>query len=143
MATYTLINSNTLAATATSVTFSSIPATYTDLMVVLSTRTTSTTGGAGDLEGYLSINGSTSGYSYIVLYGSGSAAGSGMGATYPPYVDDIANATSNTFSSSRIHIPSYVASKNKPQDIFSTPENNSATSVYMYKPNYKFDFYSL
>lgn len=70
--TYTLIASETLGSAAASVTFSSIPATYTDLMLVF--NGTCTTGVVGLV---LRFNSDTStNYSYTILSGDGSTASS-------------------------------------------------------------------
>ena len=70
--TYTLINSSTLGSAAASVTFSSIPATYTDLVLVIGNLTFSS-GGNPQVQ----YNGDTAtNYSNTDLYGTGSAAGS-------------------------------------------------------------------
>lgn len=69
--TYTLIGSATADGTSLSVTFSSIPATYTDLVIVCAI----TAGNTGDA--YLRFNGDTgSNYSDTVLRGNGSVASS-------------------------------------------------------------------
>jgi hypothetical protein len=74
-ATYTPIASITLGATVTSVTFSSIPQTYTDLVLVVQAKTTS----AGDVR--VRLNGDTgSNYSFTYLTGNGSSAASGRGS---------------------------------------------------------------
>jgi hypothetical protein len=66
--TYEPIQTQTLGSTATSVTFSSIPATYTDLVIV------GVVSGAGD-QIKLQFNGDTSSiYSYRFLYGNGTSA---------------------------------------------------------------------
>ena len=66
-ATYTPIASITLGANATSVTFSSIPQTYTDLIVIVNGRTD------GDENIRLQFNSDTSNnYSVTALYGNGS-----------------------------------------------------------------------
>jgi hypothetical protein len=72
-ATYEPISTTTLGSTASSVTFSSIPGTYTDLVLV--TRNTSS-GGLGGV--YLDqINGDTgTNYSSTKIFGTGSVAGS-------------------------------------------------------------------
>ena len=127
--TYTLINSNVLSSSAASITFSSIPATYTDLVVKISTRVNYAT---TDIEGYLSINGTSTNYSYTLLAGSGATASSTRASTYVPYVDDGANATSNTFASGEIYIPSYAVSQNKPISVSSAAENNITSNVYQY-----------
>lgn len=66
-ATYTPIASITLGANATSVTFSSIPQTYTDLIVIFNGRTD------GDENTNLQFNSDTgNNYSVTALYGNGS-----------------------------------------------------------------------
>ena len=68
--TYSLINSTTLGSDQSSVTFSSIPATFTDLVLVVAGVTTSGTEAAA-----VRFNGDTgSNYSRTVLYGTGSSA---------------------------------------------------------------------
>jgi len=70
--TYTLINSTTLSTAAASVTFSSIPGTYTDLVLVITGKGT---GGDGDTNLYLQFNGDTgSNYSATRIKGDGSSA---------------------------------------------------------------------
>ena len=70
-ATYVPIATTTLASAAASYTFSSIPSTYTDLVLVIS----GTAAGADSLK--VQYNGDTAtNYSYTILYGTGSAAGS-------------------------------------------------------------------
>ena len=72
-ATYVSIASNTLSSSAASVTFSSIPGTYTDLVVVVAG--TFTTGSTNNVN--FQFNGDTaSNYSFLRLLGSGSAASS-------------------------------------------------------------------
>jgi len=72
--TYTLINSNVLASSAASVTFSAIPATFTDLVIRASIRTDRA---AVEDWLYIKFNGLTTNRSYTRLTGSGSAAASG------------------------------------------------------------------
>lgn len=76
-ATYSLINSTTLGSAESSVTFSSIPSTFTDLILVVSnTNNTGTTAPAL----YLRFNSDTgTNYSTTMLYGTGSSAGSARG----------------------------------------------------------------
>lgn len=133
--TYTLISSNTLSSSAASITFSSIPSTYTDLVLRISART--------DIPGanqdcWLRYNSSTANnYSDTTVYGDSSTAGSyrSTNASYitiGPVVG--ATATSNTFSNQEIYIPSYIVSQKKPGNSFSVAENNSATAgnAYIY-----------
>jgi hypothetical protein len=69
--TYTLIASSTLSSTSATVTFSSIPGTYTDLLLVASAKGT----GTGDIALRFNDDSATN-YSATHLYGTGSAAGS-------------------------------------------------------------------
>jgi hypothetical protein len=69
--TYTLIAKNTLTTSASSVTFSSIPSTYTDLVLV------SAAIGTGDLQAFGRLNGdSGANYSNTFLAGNGTSASS-------------------------------------------------------------------
>lgn len=70
--TYTPIATNTLGSTASTVTFSSISGSYTDLVLVVNATVTSSGYDLG-----IQLNGDTgTNYSTTYLYGSGSAAGS-------------------------------------------------------------------
>ena len=74
--TYTPIATTTLGSNSNTFTFTSIPSTYTDLVVIASTAIS---GGATDIQYRFGNTGSIdsgSNYSTTVLYGSGSAAGS-------------------------------------------------------------------
>jgi hypothetical protein len=71
--TYEPIATTTLGSDTATVTFSSIPSTYTDLVIV----TDFSVDTAGTYDHYLQFNSDTgSNYSHTVLYGTGSAAGS-------------------------------------------------------------------
>jgi hypothetical protein len=108
--TYTPLANLTLGSSAASVTFSSIPATYRDLIVVLNIRSTH----SGD-EDYalMRFNGDTgSNYSYVFMNGSGAAATSGT-ASSSTFINDsnfAANsATANVFTPAVINIQDYSA----------------------------------
>jgi hypothetical protein len=127
--TYTLIASNTLGSSAASVTFSSIPATYTDLVLKVSVRSTrAATSNNFDMR----INSDSSSlYSYTYIYGSGSSAASSRSSNDTSFfisTMNAANSTSSTFTSAEIYIPSYTASQNKPLGSFGAFENNSSTT---------------
>lgn len=128
--TYTLINSTTIGAGgATSIEFTSIPATYTDLTVVCSLRTTRSF--AYD-DPILQFNNNTSNYSYTVLRGTGSAASSyRASSTTFIYLGECNGDTStaSTFSNQSIYIPNYTSSSNKPISIASSQEDNT-TAAY-------------
>lgn len=129
-----LITSTTLSSSAASVTFSSIPATYTDLVLKVSARDTNATADNGQFR--LRFNGDTAtNYSLTYLYGSGAAAGSGRysnqtNAGLAFGSGDTAGNTSNTFTNMEIYIPNYTSTANKPFSSFSAPEQNG-TNAYM------------
>lgn len=71
--TYVPISTQTLSSATASVTFSSIPSTYQDLVLVTSNVVLASSGNGVKIQ----FNGDTaSNYSYTVLYGNGSSAGS-------------------------------------------------------------------
>jgi hypothetical protein len=129
--TYTLIASNTLSTSAASVTFSSIPATFTDLVLKFSVRST---GGSNAFDHInVTFNGDTAtNYSRTYLSGDGAAASSARSTSASLFgmlqASDGATATSNTFSNGDLYIPSYTASQNKPISQDSAQENNSTTA---------------
>ena len=110
---------------AATISFTSIPQTYTDLVVVLSAR--GTDAGTGANDGRLTFNGSSSGYSSRLLYGTGSAVGSASNSgTYMYWVGGAVAGghTANTFSNSSIYIPNYTSSNNKSVSFDGVNENN-------------------
>ena len=123
--TYTLIQSVTLTTTASTVTLGSggtIPQTYTDLLVKVSARLTSSSAIFD-----FGFNGVTSSQSSIYLNGSGSSATS---STYTLYGRANPNtAYTNTHSNNEIYIPNYSSSNYKAVSIDATNEDN-ATATY-------------
>jgi hypothetical protein len=127
MATYTLISSNVLASSAASVTFSAIPATYTDLVVRASIRRSAA--GRDDLQ--LAVNASTSDGSNTFIQGNGATATSNTSSAQYIRANNIVPSTSetaDTFGSVEFYIPSYTVSQNKPIGIFGAGENNATTA---------------
>lgn len=126
--TFTLIASSTVGAGgASSIDFTSIPSTYTDLCLIYSGRTTTA---GNDDEALISFNGSSTGITQRNIYGNGSSAASG---TTPNQFAGSVNATgstANTFANIQIYIPNYAGSSNKSYSIDSVAENN-ATAIIM------------
>ena len=129
-ATYIPIASTTLSSSAASVTFSSIPQTYTDLVVRASTRSS--------LSGFeefvnLRVNGlTTSIYSGTRLRGTGSTASSTRNSNQSTIFagGGFVNggfSTTNTFTNVEIYLPNYTASQNKVISTYSATEQNSAS----------------
>ena len=120
--TYTPIATTTASGSASTITFSSIPSTYTDLVIVLNGN--ATTGSTGSIA--LQFNSDTgSNYSYTRLLGDGSAASSARGSsTTATYIGDTgtdravfivslnnyANTTTYKTSISRSNSQNYVSS---------------------------------
>jgi hypothetical protein len=76
--TYVPLSSVTLSTAQSQVTFSNIPQIYTDLVLVCNTGATT-----GAPEIYVQVNGDTgTNYSYTILYGTGTAAGSTRVSSY-------------------------------------------------------------
>ena len=126
--TYTLIASNTLGASAASVTFSSIPSTYTDLVVRWSVRSDRSANSFDDI--YMTFNSGTISQTFVGGNGASTLTGNGNGSVLANTAT-AASATSNTFSSGELYIPNYAGSTNKPASFFSAAETN-ATTAYLY-----------
>jgi hypothetical protein len=126
--TYTLIASSTVGAGgAASITFSSIPATYTDIVFEISGRSTVAQLGASL---YMRFNGGSTTNTIRNLYGNGSAAASQTQSDAWSGIDvDGANASASVFSNTQIYFPNYAGSTNKSWSAESVIENN-ATSAY-------------
>jgi hypothetical protein len=125
--TFELIASSTVGSGgAATISFTSIPSTYTDLQIVYSLR--SDTGSAAD-NAEITFNGSTTTYSSKRLYGSGSAAASDSSSTYT--VSTFINgdgATANTFGNGSLYLPNYAGSTNKSYSIDAVNENNATAA---------------
>jgi len=126
--TYQLISSVTVGSGgASSMDFTSIPQTYTDLLLFVTARNT---GNGSGLQ--LRFNGGNSNYSDRWLEGNGASVSSGTngaGGTYG-YCGLISNSstTSNTFANNFIYIPNYTGSTNKSYSADGVNENNATTA---------------
>jgi hypothetical protein len=124
--TYNLISSVTVGSGGPStIDFTSIPATYTDLVLKLSARSATTN---GDLK--INFNSVTTGYTRTVVGGSGSAAYSGFASDSWIGLIPGTSQTSNTFANTEIYIPNYAGSTYKSFLVDNVIENN-ATESYM------------
>lgn len=128
--TMTLVSTTTLSSTTASITFSSIPQTATDLLVVYSVRITEAVV-IGDMG--MQINATTTGYSDRLLGGTGSSVFSqsiSSGTYTKAYLGFVAgnSATASTFGSGQVYIPNYTGSTNKSFSIDAVGENNATQS---------------
>ena len=107
------------------VNLTSIPQTYTDLMLLISFR--SSYGQVAPAFG-LHLNGISSNHKSILMYGTGTSAG-GFPVTNRPYdfFPSGSPSTNNTFGNALVLIPNYAGSKNKSLYIDSVSENDSNT----------------
>jgi len=113
---------------AANIEFTSIPQTYTDLVVKVSGRSTTTTTGVD-----ITFNGSSTSYTNRRLYGTGSTAASDSAGT--AYISNtmIADSsyTANTFGNGEFYIPNYTNSNNKSVSVDGASENNATTALMM------------
>jgi hypothetical protein len=128
--TYKAIATTTLGSAAASIEFTSIPATYTDLLLKISVRSAAT--GSTAVRCQLRFNGAAndSNLTFRRLYGDGSGTGSDSGSTgHVAWMPD-GSATANGFSNIEVYIPNYAGSNNKSFSADGVMENN-ATTAYM------------
>lgn len=127
---YQLIETKTLASTATSITFSSIPQDGTDLVVFYNLRDANANAGNLIFGHYISFNGSTS--NFTQRYISSLTSGVGSGTTPSRFLGwhPDSDGTSNTFCNSAIYIPNYAGSTNKSYSVESSSEANSTRTAH-------------
>jgi hypothetical protein len=114
---------------AASITFSSIPATYTDLILISSARHTSST------NDYLvaQLNGTTTGYSSMYLGGNGTGVENYSGLTTIGFIVGPVGGsayTANTFQVSTTTIPNYAGATAKLCVQNGGFENNGSTALH-------------
>jgi hypothetical protein len=114
---------------AADITFSSIPATYTDLLVKFSVRS-SLSGVDHQVRINVNSTGVGSNFSLRQLQGNGASVSSSTsttgwftGGTMPG-----TSATANTFGSIELYIPNYAGSSNKSMSVDAVGENNATTA---------------
>jgi len=131
MATYNLISTITVGSGgAASIEFTSIPQTYTDLLVLYSLR-----GGQAQVytQASLTFNASSTGYYWKMLQGTGSSISNQTvtnGSSIGGFNGTGSSATANTFGNLQLYIPNYTGSQFKSCSIDDVLETN-ATTTYM------------
>lgn len=137
--TFELISSVTVGAGgAASIDFTSIPSTYTDLCVKMSSRSSFST----TVEDYVMLyfNNNTSGYTSRRLYGTGSGTGSdtlsnkaggSAGSRILAGATSADQSTTNTFGNFEIYIPNYAGSSYKSTSSEGVSENNATSATVL------------
>ena len=124
--TYTLIASTTLASPAANIDFTSIPSTYTDLILKTSARGTNSA-----VQNYvIKLNGSTTGFTLRYLEGNGATAASGTSPGTPSFIGALAGTavTASTFNNIEVYFPNYASSNYKSMSSDYVEENNGTTA---------------
>lgn len=125
---YACLNEVTVGAGgAGSISFSSIPSTYTDLLLKVSIRTNRS--GAVDDVLQIQPNGSSSNLTTRNVRGNGSGVASGTNTTWSGGYIAANGATASTFGNLEVYIPNYAGSNNKSWSVDAVNENN-ATEAY-------------
>jgi hypothetical protein len=109
---------------AANIEFTSIPGTYTDLVLKISGRHDA----SSDQGIFIKFNGSTSNRSHRYVAGNGTTPESSSGTD--GYIGSIqgTNATASTFNNTEVYIPNYASSNNKSSSIDNVTENNATTA---------------
>ncbi len=125
--TYTLISSVTVGSATNTISFTSIPQTYTDLLFKISGRFSLDTASA-----FLRYNGTTTNGSIRWIDGDGSSPTSNTDGSnqYGP-VHGVVNSTktANTFGNAEIYIPNYTSSNYKSSSTDGVTENNGTATT--------------
>jgi len=123
--TYEPIATQTLGSAAASVTFSSIPSTYTDLVIVTSIR-----GDASQNANIRFNNDTASNYSDTYLEGNGTSASSGRRTSQTSIVDGgFYTSTASTFSVGLIHINNYANTTTYKTALFRSNRSDAVQAV--------------
>jgi hypothetical protein len=110
---------------AANIQFTSIPQTYTDLILKVSVRSNGATTFTG---GNVAFNGSTANFTSRFLYGTGSSATS-ITSTNQLASMNAAQTTSSVFANGSIYIPNYTGSNYKSYSTDVVTENNDPFAI--------------
>ena len=127
--TFTLISTITVGSGgASSIDFTSIPSTFTDLLVKISSRGTNAAVNPTLVLHLHNDTGATA-YSYRVLQGNGSSSSSFNSIQSFAYLGNHSGstATANTFGNGELYNPNYTSANYKSFSVDSVGENNAST----------------
>jgi len=128
--TFELIASYTASGSVSSIDFTSIPSTYTDLCLVYSGRSS---GAVVNNNVNVTINGVTTNQTGRDIYADGTGAGS-LTNVLAGFIPG-ASATASTFGNGQIYFPNYAGSTNKSFAGDAVAENNGTTTSYGFTAN--------
>lgn len=136
--TYKYIASTTLSSGTGTVTFSSIPSTFDDLVLITSVRNSSN----GAQNYFLKLNSTAANYQVTILYGDGTTTSSlsysAESSGYRVFLaQNGADYAASTFSSTEIYIPKYKDSTAKPVVMHNVVENNIRDSYQSFVSGYQ------
>lgn len=120
-----LIGKTTLGSSAATMEFTSIPATYDDLVLVLSCRTDGSVFAEVVDDVTILFNNSSSNFTYRNVLGLGNSVQS---STITHNFVNGSTSTANTFGNMEIYIPNYAGSTNKSFSVSSVTENNATSA---------------
>jgi hypothetical protein len=126
--TYTLIEAKTLSGATATVSFTSIPSTYTDIILKVSARTDRAS--TDDLLN-INFNGSASNQTSKYVAGNGASASSGGYSNFYLGWVCAANNTASTFSNLAMYVPNYASATTfKSVSMDDVMETNATTSMH-------------
>lgn len=126
-----LIAKTALGSTASTIEFTSIPATYDDLLIVLSTRCNRSTGLSDEIRARFNGASTDANLSVRLLQGAGSAGAGSYSLSYG-YIGEApaTSATASTFGNCEVYVPNYAGSTNKSYSVSDAHETNG-TQAYI------------
>jgi hypothetical protein len=111
---------------ASAITFNNIPQNYTDLVLKVSARGTTTEASGGHYY-TIALNSSATSKTQRFLQGDGSSASSGNSTSFTTYMCP-SDFTASTFSNAEVYLPNYAGSANKSMSVDVVTENNATKS---------------
>lgn len=124
--TYIAISTVTVPSTSqSSIEFTNIPATYTDLCIVYSLR--SDRSGQVNSSARISFNGSSANYSLAGFLTNSSVVSDSTDTNGVLIYCPASNATTSTFGNALVYIPNYAGNRNKSYSVQFVVETNSTT----------------
>lgn len=116
---------------ASTIEFTSIPSTFTDLCLKWSSRAASGSNVLDNME--VTFNASTTGYTQKLLYTTnGTSAASGSQTGYNWQYANGGGSTASVFSNGEIYIPNYAGSSNKSYSTDMVTENNATAAGVLF-----------